>query len=94
MTTNQTTVVCRSFSFDTDDISQGVYTTNYRVMADGGGFRNAEVKITVVCSLEMVDHEKKFEITYHSLEGLVNIFDAYNFFAGGAACPLEYTLKK
>ena len=56
LTTNQTTVVCRSFRFDTDDISHGTYSVNYRVMADGGGFRNAEVKITVVCSPE------KFEI--------------------------------
>jgi hypothetical protein len=62
-------------------------------MADGGGFRNSEVKITVACSLKKVDFEKKYEIPYFSTKQLKDVFEAYNFFAGGAACPLEYTLK-
>jgi hypothetical protein len=62
-------------------------------MADGGGFRNTEVKITVVCSLKTIDYKKKFEIPYYASKQLVDVFNTYNFFAGGTACPLEYTLK-
>ena len=48
----------------------------------------------MVCSLDIVDKERKFEIPYFSTEEQEEVVAAYDYFAGGAACPLEYTMKE
>jgi hypothetical protein len=63
------------------------------VGALGGGFKNTEVTIHVVCSLELAKFDKKFELPFESSEDMSDVFESYNYFAAGAGCPLDYSMK-
>ena len=47
-------------------MTAGVYLVDWKVGALGGAFKDTNVDITVVCSLEMVDYQKEFKIPFKS----------------------------
>lgn len=51
-----TSLACRSFNFDTNDIPLGEFSVNFNVMAEGGANKETTVKINVVCSLKTVNY--------------------------------------
>ena len=75
-TNDDTSDACMSFTFDTDLIPHGTYSVNYFVMAQGGGYTNTTAAINVVCSLEMVQKNKKFTIPFRSSTDLVEVIKA------------------
>ena len=64
------------------------------MIADGGAQKDTSIGINVVCSLNTVDYEKKFVVSFLESDNMLEVVKAYNYFKAGSSCPLEFSMKQ